>query len=240
MDPTQCAFKPLLDPNTPALCGAGGTETQVWAEDFEDGLTGWGTEQEVVFSGGFGAAREASTSAPGHAGGVAYAPAPDQGACSNGAGDFSSRDSIISPKVTVPAGNQSARMSFEHYVSTESGYDGGNVKVSINGGAYVVIAASAYIFNAPGKIFDASTNTNPLAGQDGFTGTDGGRIGGSWGTSQIDLVKGGVKAGDTVTFRFDMGRDGCGGLEGWYVDNIEVVTCVLAAAPVASTQGRRS
>jgi hypothetical protein len=139
-DPTQCAFKPLLDPNTPALCGVGGTESQVWSEDFEDGLAGWSTEQQVVFSGGFGAPWEASTNAPGgHAGGVAFGPAPDQGACSNGAGDFSSRDSIVSPTVTIPSGGQSARMTFEHYVSTESGYDGGNVKISVNGGAYVVV-----------------------------------------------------------------------------------------------------
>ena len=240
-DPTQCAFKPLLDPNTPVLCGEGGTETQVWSEDFEDGLAGWGTEQEVVFDGGFGAPWEASTDAPGdHAGGVAYGPAPDRGECSNGADDFSSRDSIISPEVTVPAGDQAVRMAFEHYVSTETGYDGGNVKISINGGDYAVIPASAYIFNKPTKLTDASTNTNPLAGQEGFTGTDGGEIGGSWGTSQVDLTAAGVKAGDKVTFRFDIGRDGCGGLEGWAVDNIEVVTCVLAAPAPAAREGRRS
>ena len=238
-DPTQCAFKPLLNPNTPALCGTGGTATRIWHEDFEDGLAGWGSEQQVVFAGGFGAAWQASTNAPGgHLGGVAFAPAPDRGACSSGAGDFSSRDSISSPAITVPAGN--ARMSFEHYVSTEAGYDGGNVKVSINGAPYAVIPTGAYLFNAPTKMTDASTNTSPLAGQDGFTGTDGGELGGSWGTSHIDLAKAGVVAGNTVSFRFDMGRDGCGGLDGWYVDNIEVVTCVLAATPVASTRGRRS
>ena len=131
-------------------------------------------------------------------------------------------------------------MAFEHYVSTETGYDGGNVKISINGGAYAVIPASAYIFNKPTKLTDASTNTNPLAGQEGFTGTDGGEIGGSWGTSQVDLTKAGVASGDKVTFRFDIGRDGCGGLEGWAVDNIEVVTCVLAAPALAAREGRKS
>jgi hypothetical protein len=240
-DPTQCAFKPLLDPNTPALCGDGGTETQLWSEDFEDGLAGWGTDQQVVYAGGFGAPWVASTSAPGgHAGGVAYGPAPDRGNCSGGADDFSSSDSIISPVVTVPAGGQAVRLAFEHYVSTESGYDGGNVKMSINNGAYAVIPASAYLFNKPTKITDASTNTNPLAGQEGFTGTDGGEIGGSWGTSQVDLTKAGVKPGDKITFRFDIGRDGCGGLEGWAVDNVEVVTCVLAPAAPAATKGRKS
>lgn len=239
-DPVQCAFKPLLDPNTPELCGAGGTETQVWSEDFEDGLAGWTTDQQVVFAGGFGDPWKASSNAPGaHPGTAAHGPATDQGNCSSAAGDFSSRDSITSPAVTVPAGNQAVRMAFDHYVATESGYDGGNVKVSINGGAFTVIPASAYLFNKPTKLTDASTNTNPLAGQDGFTGTDGGKVGGSWGTSQIDLAKAGVKPGDKVTFRFDIGRDGCGGLEGWYVDNIEVVTCLLAPAVTAATEGRK-
>lgn len=240
-DPVQCNFKPLLDPNTPVLCGDGGTETQVWVEDFEDGLAGWTPAEQVVFSGGFGMPWEASTSAPGdHAGGVAYGPAPDLGDCSNGANDFSSRDSITSPSVTIPAGNVSPRLSFDHYVATEAGYDGGNVKVSVNGAAFMVIPATAYTFNKPSKLADASTSTNPMAGEDGFTGTDGGEIGGSWGTSQVDLARAGVKPGDSVTFRFDIGRDGCGGLEGWYVDNIEVATCVGApAATTDSTEGLR-
>jgi hypothetical protein len=240
-DPVQCAFKPLLDPNTPALCGDGGTETQVWVEDFEDGLAGWTAGQQVVYSGGFGKPWEASTSAPGgHAGGVAFGPAPDLGDCSGGANDFSSRDSITSPSVGIPAGGASPRLSFDHYVSTESGYDGGNVKVSVNGGAFTVIPAAAYTFNKPTTLTDASTNTNPMAGEEGFTGTDGGKIGGSWGTSQVDLSKAGVKPGDSVTFRFDIGRDGCGGFEGWYVDNVEVATCVGApAATTGSTKGLR-
>jgi hypothetical protein len=171
---------------------------------------------------------------------VAYGPAPDRGECSNGANDFSSRDSITSPSVTIPAGTATPRLAFEHYVSTESGYDGGNVKVSVNGGAFTVIPAAAYTFNAPSKIFDASTNTNPMAGEDGFTGTDGGEIIGTWGTSQVDLTKAGVKAGDTVTLRFDIGRDGCGGLDGWYVDNIEVATCLGAPVATGTAEGRRS
>ncbi|HEX5861910.1 MAG TPA: hypothetical protein VFY58_08715, partial [Nocardioides sp.] len=131
-------------------------------------------------------------------------------------------------------------LAFEHYVSTESGYDGGNVKVSVNGGAFTLIPAAAYTFNGPSKIFDASTNTNPMAGEDGFTGTDGGEIIGTWGTSQVDLTKAGVSAGDTVRFRFDIGRDGCGGLDGWYVDDIEVATCLGAPVATGSAEGRRS
>ena len=34
-----------------------------------------------------------------------------------------------------------------------------------------------------------------------------------------------MKAGDQLRLRFDMGRDGCGGLDGWYVDNVTVTSC---------------
>ena len=74
-------------------------------------------------------------------------------------------------------------------MATEVGYDGGNVKYRVNGGGFEVIPASAYINNGPaGSLTTAAGgNTNPLAGQQGFTGTDGGSAFGSWGKSQVDL-----------------------------------------------------
>ena len=33
----------------------------------------------------------------------------------------------------------------------------------------------------------------------------------------------------TVQLRFDIGRDGCGGIDGWYVDNVTISTCEEAA-----------
>jgi Zn-dependent metalloprotease len=247
-DPTaQCGYVDLLDKNTPAVCGDGFKSNTVWSEDFEDGLTGWTAEQEVVFEGGFGQKWEATTSAPGnHAGGVAYGPAPDKGECSNGAEDFSSRDSIISPSIELPASNKLPRLTFDHYVATESGYDGGNVKISVNGGDFAVIPAEAYTFNAPGTLTGSATNTSPLAGEDGFTGTDGGKLTGSWGQSQVNLSEAGAAPGDVVKLRFDIGRDGCGGLDGWYVDNVKIVTCKLAVkmsgvqAPTPSVFGQAS
>ena len=82
----------------------------------------------------------------------------------------------------------SPRLSFDHYVATEAGYDGGNVKYSLNGGDFAVIPADAYLFNGPRVLATAAEgSTNPLAGEDGFTGTDGGKVTGSWGQSQVDL-----------------------------------------------------
>ncbi len=140
--------------------------------------------------------------------------------------DFSSRDSIISPEVTLPDVALSPKLSFDHYVATEAGFDGGNVKYSLNGGDYTVIPAEAYTFNGPKVLAtEAAGNTNPLAGEAGFTGTDGGKVTGSWGQSQVDLAALDAQPGDTLRLRFDIGRDGCGGIDGWYVDNVTISTC---------------
>ncbi|KAA1416998.1 hypothetical protein F0U44_17610 [Nocardioides humilatus] len=235
LNPTeQCAFQPLLQPGAPKLdCGDGTVTETTWSEDFESGLDGWTQDEELTFPEGFGFAWETST-APKHSGTAAFGPDPaDAGDCGGGADDVSSRNGLITPDITVPAGD-SARLSFDHYVATEAGFDGANVKVSVNGGTFEQVDNAAYLFNAPGGELEtaAGGNTNPMEGQPAFTGTDGGQPDGSWGTSIIDLTAI-ASEGDTVNFRFDLGRDGCGGVEGWYLDNVKVQTCV--AAPAATT-----
>ncbi|MBD3926050.1 M4 family metallopeptidase [Nocardioides cavernae] len=248
-EPTQCNFKPLFEQGAPAPCGPGYTTDVLWSEDFEDGLAGWGTDQEVVYDGGFGKPWTTVTGAEGHAGRVAFGNADGRlGKCVGGAGDFSSRDSIISPIVELPSGTlRNQRLSFEHSVATELDVDGGNVKVAVNGGDFEAIPAEAYTFNAPGTLLPASAgNTNPLAGEDAFTGTDGGELTTAWGTSVVDMGALGVVAGDTVQFRLDIGRDGCGGVTGWWVDNIALTICKLATkvtavhVPEPSTFGEAS
>jgi len=235
--PVQCNFQPLLAKNKPRVCGPGFATNVVWRETFEDGLAMWAAEHELAdinlgggqrYEGGFGKPWEATASAPGnHRGGVAYGPAPNEGDCSgDGVNDFSSRDSITSPEIILPAAFLSPRLSFEHYVATESGFDGGNVKYSLNGEAFEVVPGTAYVFNAPGRLSSqAEGNSNPLAGEESFTGTDGGTVAGSWGQSQVSLAALGASAGDSIRLRFGIGRDGCGGNDGWYVDNVAISTC---------------
>ncbi|PUA81341.1 M4 family metallopeptidase [Nocardioides currus] len=233
-EPVQCEFGPLLAKNTPAICGDGFVSETTWSEDFEDGLAGWTQDEELVYDDTTGIPWAASTSAPGgHAGGVAFAADPTTGSCQGDADDISGRNGLVSPAVTFPTG-EAARLSFDHYVATEVGWDGGNVKVSVNGGDFEVIPASAYVFNAPGAALEtvADGNTSPLAGEVAFTGTDGGEPTGSWGTSIVDLSAiAGAAPGDQLTFRFDMGRDGCNGVDGWYVDNVTVQICKVATTP---------
>ena len=70
-------------------------------------------------------------------------------------------------------------------------------------------------------------NTNPLAGQWAWTGTDQGTLSGSWGQSQIELGSF-VSPGDRITVTFDFGVDGCNGAVGWYVDNVRVTVTALS------------
>ncbi|SEC97562.1 Thermolysin metallopeptidase, catalytic domain [Nocardioides exalbidus] len=222
-DPTvQCQWKPLLDKGpAPTLCGEGTTSRVVFSDNFDSGISAWTDSSE-----GENHYPWRSTAVyPGrdNVGRVAFGADPDAGDCA--ANDISSSDAITSPAILVPSG-KALRLSFDHYVSTEAGYDGGNVKLSVNGGDFAPIPASAYVFNAPNTtLTNDGTNTNPLAGEPGFSGTNPGRATGSWGNSQVNLEAAGAKVGDTIQIRFDMGRDGCGGVDGWYVDNVSVTVC---------------
>jgi len=244
--PVQCDFKPMLNPATPATCGPGFKDKSSFSEDFEAGLGDWTVDTPApAFPGGVTLPWTTSTQLPPDnkpAGSLraAFGPAPDKGQCTEGTGDFSSVSYLESPEMTAgEAGDAagSARLSFTHNVETELGFDGGTVQISTDGGtSWDTVPATAYVFNGPSVLALPPGNTNPLAGEDGFTGTDGGEIQSDWGTSIIDLGEVGIDLGDTFNVRFAIGRDGCGGVFGWWVDNVEVTTCVVAATPtVAAT-----
>jgi hypothetical protein len=235
-DPTtQCNFGPALDPNTPAVCPHEKDPLVVFNEDFEGGFAGWTRSNTGVYSGWGDAPTDwdDDSSLPGgRAGTAAFAAGPDVGDCGAGDNDISGVMRLESPAIPIPA-SSSPRVSFDHYFATEAGFDGGNVKISVNGGAFEVIPAAAFTFNPYNGTLAtvAAGNTNPLAGQPGFSGTDGGELFGSWGTSLIQLAAVGVDPGDTIKLRFDFGRDGCGGNDGWYVDDVQVVACKLRGKP---------
>ena len=120
------------------------------------------------------------------------------------------------------------RLSFQHYMASESGWDGGNVKISVNGAGLQGDPGGGVPLQRAERhavLAWATGNTNPMAGELAFTGTDGGSPFGSWGKSIVNLNKVGVHRGDKVRLRFDMGRDGCNGSDGWYVDNVKVQVC---------------
>jgi Zn-dependent metalloprotease len=232
LDPTeQCGWQPLFEQGAPepADCGDGST-VSLLSEDFESGLTNWSLSSENPFGGltqKWKTVREQDYYGD-HTSAVAYGPAPDRGACDGSTNDFSSVDYMTSPVITVPANASSPRMAWEHSIASEVGFDGGTVQVKVADGDWETVPADAYTFNAPGQISTAAEgNTNPLAGEPGFTGTDPNKLYSEWGTSAIDLtqLETPVAAGEEMQVRFAIGRDGCGGSLGWFVDNVELVAC---------------
>jgi hypothetical protein len=230
MPPNQCGFVPLLAKTPPAICPTGKSAKALFADNFENGTSSMDrfvethnavapadfTPREWVVTNGLPEHR------PGRAFfGVDYVG----GTCAPG-GDESAVLHLDSPVITVPASSPAPRVVFDHWVATEGGWDGGNVKISVNGGPWTIVPASAFVYNAyNATLFTAAQgNTNPIAGQPAFTGSDGGSVDGSWGRSIIDLT-GIAKAKDKIQLRFDMGQDGCTGTFGWYVDDLQVYQC---------------
>jgi len=117
-------------------------------------------------------------------------------------------------------------MAFDHWVATEAGFDGGNVKISVNNGPWQLVSAANFVYNPYNTTLAtaAQSNTNPLQGQAAFSGTDGGSVEGSWGRSIINLAPYAVP-GDSIKLRFELGSDGCGGIKGWFLDDVKVYRC---------------
>ncbi len=229
--PDRCGFVPLLDPDAPALCeGLGSVQTN-FLEDFESGSlpAGWTVDSHDVadpptFTNP-GWSVESALPAGNSSSYSAFGPNINAGNCSTEleAGAVN----LDSPAIVLPAG-EVPHVAFDHWVATESGWDGGNLKVSVNSGPWTVVPSAAYSFNPYNGVLNASDN--PLVGEEAFTGTNGGSVGGSWGQSQVDLY-GLAFPGDSVELRFDMGTDGCFGIVGWYVDDVHAYSCSDEEAP---------
>jgi cysteine-rich repeat protein len=230
--PTQCAYEPLLAADAPALCESQGNVQTFFSEDFETNALpmGWTvSSHDVVDSATFDSPGwTVIGDLPDGANGSFAAFAPNLIAGNCAADTEAGVVNLDSPEIVLPA-SATPHVAFSHWVATEAGWDGGNLKLSVNDGPFVVIPASAYSFNA----YNSAINDgdNPLSGQPAFTGTDGGTVRGSWGQSQVDLF-GYALPGDTIQLRFDLGTDGCNGISGWYVDNVEAYSCSAEVAPV--------
>lgn len=221
--PTQCNFEPLLAKNAPPACPQ---NQAIFSEDWENGLNGWTLTSNGVNPEWPGYQWETTSSLPeGESGTAVVAVNHKDGTCAPG-GDHSGTYSVVSPEFSIPAGADEVELRFQHLVETEMSYDGGNVKVSVNGGPFTVVPQSAFRFNAPKAQLAATVdgNTNPKAGEWAWSGGDGGSASGSWGVTVINLSAL-AAAGDSVRIAFDFGIDGCNGVTGWFVDEISVYSC---------------
>ncbi|MFQ5591827.1 MAG: M4 family metallopeptidase [Phycisphaerae bacterium] len=232
-EPVQCEFAPMLKPGAPPLCGTPGTLRRFYVEDWESGLGEWAAGTRDLADAATFDTPDWAVVDPlpdGHPGRAAFVADLTIGDC--GADTEAGVLWLESPPITIPPAGDVTRIAFDHRVATEALWDGGNLKVSVNGGPWTVIGSAQFDFNAyPGRLNGPSNNDNPLAGEEAFTGTDGGDVDGSWGQSQLNL-SGIAAAGNDVRLRFEMGLDGCNGIHGWYVDTVQVYYCCDAYGDV--------
>ncbi len=228
-DPLQCAFEPVLAPNPPPV-----QPTHVlYSITFSSGPDpSWAASNEGVFDE-YNTIRnwQWTNFVPnGRDGGAMWAINNSFiGNCTTD--DQSGVLYLESPVITLPSYVSETTLVFDHYVGTEDGWDGGNLKISVNGGPWDPVRSSAFIFNPyNSSVIDTvvideveQQNTNPLAGEPAYTGVDDGELSSTWGQSQIDLMVF-ASGGDSVRIRFDFGNDGCTGVEGWYVADFKVLT----------------
>ncbi len=127
---------------------------------------------------------------------------------------------LTSPTVVLP--NDSSKFpltlefqSFRNFPVNQGCRDGGNLQISVNGGAYADVP-EALIFADPytGTITGI---TNPDLGQRAWCGG-----GSTYVLTRVDLTP---YAGQSVRIRFRFGSDGNQGNDGWHVDDIRMTQC---------------
>lgn len=108
-------------------------------------------------------------------------------------------------------------LSFWHLYNSESGYDGGLVEISTDGGTTWLDVADKFTMNGyNGKI--SANYGSYIAGRQAFTGNSGG---GAFINSKINLA---AYSGKAIKIRFVFASDNVQGGDGWYVDDIKLTS----------------
>jgi cysteine-rich repeat protein len=205
--------------------------------DWESGLGSWNSTFTAVNAASFSTPPWAVVGSlpDSRAGQAAFVANVDSGDCV--ADDESGVLRLLSPVILTPAGTAVPRISIDHWFEIEPGWDGGNLRIKVNGSSFNLVPESAIEmrpYNTTLKTaldeFGDPYNTNPLADQRAFTGTDGGVPTGRWGQTRINL-SGIASAGDSIQLRFDFGVDCALGDVGWYVDDVQFYSCAAELPP---------
>jgi bacillopeptidase F (M6 metalloprotease family) len=127
-------------------------------------------------------------------------------------GDYpSSSDATLDiPPITLSAGKPYAILTFWHWYYIETNWDGGNVKVSTDGGATWDIVTPLGGYDGI-----ASSANAGIPGEPCFTGYNND----FWQEELFDLS---AYAGQQVMIRFHFGSDGSVQRSGWYIDDVRL------------------
>ena len=121
------------------------------------------------------------------------------------------------PLIVAAAGNFS--FTFKHTFKFEYdglAYDGGQVQISANGGAWTTIPGASLSPGYNGTILNYPGGGNPLAGQQAYVSQNASYPSADTVTASL----GTAYAGQTVRIRFAIGTDGGVGAPGWLLDDI--------------------
>ncbi len=213
-----------VDTDPPVRCLGLGVVQSISLTDWEGGIGAWDADKHDVADPDLFTTPDWAVVSPplpdSRAGSAAFVSNPENNCVTtNNTGALN----LDSPTITIPPGTAVPRLSIDHWVDIESGWDGGNLKISVNAGPFTLIPAAAFEigpYDGP-LITPDGGNSNPLAGEVAFTGGPG-----AWGQSHLNLT-GIAQAGDDLVLRFDFGQDRCAGAIGWYVDEVEFYSCSL-------------
>jgi hypothetical protein len=130
--------------------------------------------------------------------------------------------SLISP--VIPITSSSLQLSFSHRYSLESGYDGGVLELSVDGGAFTDILTAGGTFVQGG--YSGSVSGNPVGpGRSAWTGTHTTTL------STIASLPANLN-GHNVQFRWRLGCDVSVALTGWFVDSVVLSSIAYSCASI--------
>ncbi len=138
---------------------------------------------------------------------------------------------LTSQPVTLPLNATNPyKLRFWMWFSGEQDFDGGNLEVSVDGGAFNLVPGAS--LTTP---YNSATGLDGLLGLPGYTGTT---TLNSWRRVRSDLS---AYAGKSVQFRFVFGSDSSVNSTGWFIDDFAIeqdpVLTLTATAPIANEGG---
>ncbi|MCU0756912.1 MAG: hypothetical protein MUE46_17670 [Xanthomonadales bacterium] len=205
----------------PGDCAEGTVASSVFSEDFTAGVGGFTI-------GGTGAQNWAlSTVRPSPASGGNAMLATNVATVSD--------QQLTSPVIALPTDQQPLTLRYQNWRNIENNgatgcWDGGVLEISVNDAAFTPLAGPA-LLNDPYRGPISSGFSNPLAGRDAWCEPDPGR---AYANSLVDLSP---FAGQSVRLRWRLATDSSVSREGWYVDDVQVQSCVSAGEPPVFRHG---
>ncbi len=116
-------------------------------------------------------------------------------------------------------------LNFFHSYNLETGFDGGVVEISINGGAFNDVGSANFTKNGYNQTISA-VDGSPIAGRPAFSG-----IGGVYIESVVNLGSL-VSQGDSFQIRFREANDPSVAAEGWRVDDVKICNVLRTYLPL--------